>query len=375
MGRSWLRNHRSAPYDCATISSNAPEASIARPLLRLPSMSANAPTSAVRLVDVARVAGVAPITVSRALREPDKVSPSTRERVEQAVLETGYVRDLVASSLTRGRTHLVGIVVPTLSASIYAATVEGLSEALRERDFEALIGDSGYALGAEARLVAAFLGRRADGLVLSNVEHDDTTRRMLGRARVPVVETGNLTATPVDMVVGFSNEQAAFDMMLHLVARGHRAIGFIGAPRAANPQAADRRRAYDRAVEVHGLERAETLAVECPADIAAGGEALQRIVEAHPDVTAVFAASEVRAIGALLACQRRGWAVPGRIAVAGFNDAGLGRHLAPSLTTVRVPRREIGRRAAQLILDRLDGGAVANRVVDLGYEIVVREST
>lgn len=327
-----------------------------------------------RLVDVARVAGVAPITVSRALHEPDKVSPRARARVERAVEQTGYVPDLVASSLTRGRTRLVGIIVPTLTASIYAATVEGLSETLRAAGFEALIGDSGYTLEGEQKLVAAFLGRRADGLVLSNVEHAAATRRMLARAGIPVVETGNLTSTPIDMVAGFSNEHAARDMLRHLVEQGHRCVGFIGAARAGNPQAADRRRAYDAAVKAHRLVRAATLTVECPSDVAAGSAALQRIVAAHPDVSAVFAASEVRAIGALLACQRHGWRVPRRIAIAGFNDEGLGQHLVPALTTVRVPRREIGARAAQMILDRVEGRPLASPVVDLGYEIVVRES-
>lgn len=343
---------------------------IAKPLHR----HGPGPGPAARLVDVARVAGVAPITVSRALREPDKVSPETRARVERAVAETGYVPDLVASSLTRGRTRLVGIIVPTLTASIYAATVEGLAETLRAHDFEALIGDSGYTIEGEEKLVAAFLGRRADGLVLSNVEHTEGTRQMLVRAGIPVVETGNLTAAPIDMVVGFSNEHAARDMLRHLVARGHRTIGFIGAPRAANPQAADRRRAYDQVIAEHGLKRATTLAIECPSEVAAGSAALERIVEAHPDVSAVFAASEVRAIGALLQCQRRGWPVPGRIAIAGFNDAGLGQHLVPALTTVRVPRHEIGRRSAQMILDRVEGRVLASSIVDLGYEIVVRET-
>ena len=327
-----------------------------------------------RLIDVARVAGVAPITVSRALREPDRVSPDTRARVERAVADTGYVPDLVASSLTRGRTRLVGIVVPTLTASIYASTVAGLSETLRAQGFEALIGDSGWALEGEEKLVAAFLGRRADGLVLSNVEHTTATRRMLARARIPVVETGNLCDAPIDMVVGFDNERAARDMMLHLVARRHRAIGFIGAPRTANPQAADRRRAYDAVVAECTLSRAPGLVVECPADIDAGGDALEGILAAQASATAVFAASEVRAIGALLRCLRLRIAVPKRMAVAGFNDAGFGAHLVPALTTVSVPRDEIGRRAARMILERLDGRAPDATIVDVGYEIVVRES-
>ena len=330
--------------------------------------------AAPRLVDVARVARLSPITVSRALREPGKVSPEARARVAAAVAKTGYVPDLVASSLTSRRTRLVGLVVPTITASIYADTVTGLTAELRAQGFEALIGDSGYVLDTEQKLVAAFLGRRADGIVLSNVVHTPDTRRMLERARIPVVETGNLTADPIDMVVGFSNVAAARAMMEHLVARGHRSIGFIGASTRDNPQAADRRRGYDEAVVAHRLARAASLAVQCASDYAAGAQAVRDLVERNPAMTAVFAASEVRAMGALLECQRRGWAVPSRLAIAGFNDAGMAPYLVPALTTVRVPREEIGRRAARMILDRLEGRPVSPRVVDLGFEIVVRES-
>jgi LacI family gluconate utilization system Gnt-I transcriptional repressor len=326
------------------------------------------------LVDVARVARLSPITVSRALREPHKVSSQARARVAKAVATTGYVPDLVASSLTSRRTRLVGLVVPTITSSIYASTIAGLSNALRDRGFQALIGDSGYTLDGEEKLVAAFVGRRVDGIVLSNVEHTPATRRLLSRARMPVVETGNLTHDPIDMVVGFSNYEAGRAMMNHLVARGHRTIGFIGASTQGNPQAADRRRAYAEVQAAHRLPHARTLIAECASDLEAGGRALLDILARHPRATAIFAASEVRAIGALLACLRHRFAVPERIAIAGFNDAGMGAHLVPALTTVRVPRHEIGRRAASMILDRLDGRAIAEPVVDVGFEIVVRES-
>jgi len=328
-----------------------------------------------RLVDVARLASLSPITVSRALRVPDMVSPEARARVAAAVARTGYVPDLVAASLTSRRTRLVGLIVPTVTASIYAATVAGLTAELRAAGFQTLIGDSGYSLDEERKLVAAFLGRRADGIVLSSVAHHGATRTLLERARIPVVETGNLSRDPIDMVAGFSNYRAARDMMAHLVARGHRVIGFIGAPTRGNPQAADRRRGYDRMVAARGLARRGSLAVTCPSDFAAGAEALVRILEHNPDATAVFAASEVRATGALLECQRRGWPVPGRVAIAGYNDAGLGAHLVPALTTVAVPREEIGRHAARMILNRLAGEEGTGPVIDVGYEIRVREST
>jgi LacI family transcriptional regulator, gluconate utilization system Gnt-I transcriptional repressor len=327
-----------------------------------------------RLVDVARLAGVSAMTVSRALRDPKIVSPATRSRIAAAVAEIGYVPDLVASSLTSGRIRLVGVIIPTITDSIYAATAAGLSGVLRARGFETLIGDSGYDLDEEERLVAAFLGRRADAIVLSNVAHSEGTRRMLERARIPVVETGNLTASPIDMVVGFSNRDATEQMMRHLIERGHRTVGFVGAHRIGNPQAADRHEAYLESVRKHGLADRPELVVECPSDLDAGAQSLLRIAERNPDVSAVFAASEVRAIGAILECQRRGWPVPERIAIAGFNDAGVGAHLVPALTTVRAPRHEIGTRAAQMILDRIDGRMFDGHVVDVGYEVVVRQS-
>jgi len=312
--------------------------------------------------------------VSRALREPEKVSAEARARVAAAVARTGYVPDLVAASLTSRRTRLVGLIVPTVTASIYAATVAGLTSELRSAGFQTLIGDSGYSLDEEERLVAAFIGRRADAIVLSSVAHGAGTRKLLERARIPVVETGNLARDPIDMVVGFSNYAAARDMMQHLIGRGHRVIGFIGAPTQGNPQATDRRRAYQRAMASHGLARRDSLVATCPSDFAAGGAALVRLIERNPDATAVFAASEVRATGALLECQRRGWPVPGRVAIAGYNDAGLGAYLVPALTTVAVPREAIGRRAARMIVQRLAGASIGDRVVDVGYEIRVRES-
>jgi LacI family gluconate utilization system Gnt-I transcriptional repressor len=327
-----------------------------------------------RLVDVAQVAKLSPITVSRALREPDKVSEKARARVAMAIARTGYVPDLVAASLTSRRTRLVGLIVPTLTASIYAATVAGLTAELRTAGFETLIGDSGYSLEDEQKLVAAFVARRADAIVLSSVLHTAGTRTLLARARIPVVETGNLTRKPIDMVVGFSNYAAARAMMLHLVRRDHHVIGFIGADPRDNPQASDRRRAYDRVVASHGLARRESLIVTCPSELGAGAAALVQILKANSDTTAIFAASEVRATGALLECQRRGWNVPERLAIAGYNDAGLGAHLVPALTTVSAPREDIGRQAARLILARLRGERLVGRVIDVGYRVFVRES-
>jgi len=329
----------------------------------------------IRLIDVARVAGVAPITVSRALREPGKVSTETLDRINAAVADTGYVPDLVASSLTSRRSRLVGLVIPTVTASVYASTVAGISDALRADNFQSLLGNSGYDLEREGEIVAAFLGRRADGIILSSVAHAAVTYRMLKDAGIPVVETGNLTDNPIDMVVGFSNYRAAYEMMRHLVDRGYRHIGFIGAVTKDNPQASDRQRAYRQAVKDFGLPAAPNLILECAPEIWEGRKATAALIEKSPGVDAIFAAGEVWAIGAVIECQKRDWQVPERIAIGSYNDADMGEHMTPALTTIRIPRYEIGRRAASMILQRLAGLPVDERIVDVGYELVVREST
>jgi LacI family transcriptional regulator, gluconate utilization system Gnt-I transcriptional repressor len=327
-----------------------------------------------RLVDVARIAGVSPITASRAVRDPGKVSPATRERVAAAVAEVGYVPDLVAGSLTQRRTRLIGVVIPTITSSIYASTVDGLSQVLSENRFRALLGHSGYSIEEEERVVASFVGWRAGGIILSSVCHSPRVRQMLADSKIPVVETGNLTNTPIDMVAGFSNFDAAATMMRYLVERGYRKIGFIGARTSGNPQAADRQRAYWQSLRERGLASDPSLALECAPDIQAAGEGLSLLLSRHPDMDALFAAGEVWAIGAMLECAKRGWSVPARIAIAGFNDESIGAHLTPALTTIRVPRREIGRRAALMLLQRIQGQEVAAASVDLGFELVVRAS-
>jgi LacI family gluconate utilization system Gnt-I transcriptional repressor len=330
------------------------------------------PSGRVRLKDVARLAAVAPITVSRALQSPGRVSAEARLRIDAAIAATGYVPDLVAQSLVSNRTGMVGVVIPTIVDSIYASTIAAMSEVLRAHRAQLLLGDSGYSLAEEEAIAGAFLARRADALVLSTVAHTDRLRRLLSRAGVPVVETGNLTAEPIDMVVGLSNERAAFDMTRYLVERGHRAIGFIGAETGGNPQASDRQAGYRRALAASGLPLDERLVIEAPRELDGGSAALRTLLERGPGLDAVFAAGEVWAVGALLECLRRGVTVPARLAIAGFNDEMIAGQLVPPLTTVRIPRAEIGRRAAQMVVDRLRGRAVAPTTVDVGYEIVRR---
>lgn len=327
-----------------------------------------------RLLDVAHAAGVSTMTVVRVMREPHKVAVATRARVEHVLAETGYTPDLIARGLVSQKSGLVAAVVPVLTNSLIAEIVQGLTDALVPQGFHLLLGASGFSLAEEETLVRAFLSRRIDGIFLSGVTHTAATVRMLTHAGIPVVEGGNLTRHPIDMVVGYSNEKAAAEVTRYLLKAGYPKIGYIGAFPNDNDRARDRRRGYDRAMAAAGRKADPSLCVETTLDIDAGAEAMRVLLERHPDIRAVFCSADAIAVGALFECQRHGLAIPERIAIAGFDDLALAAQVVPSLTTLRVPRYFIGQRAGEMIGARLAGRTVRRRIVDAGFEFVRRDS-
>lgn len=331
-------------------------------------------TGRTRLLDVAREAKVSTMTVVRVLREPHKVAVATRERVEKVLADTGYTPDLVARGLVSNRSGLVGAVVPLLTNSLIAEIVQGLSEMLARDGIHLLLGQSGFSLAEEEALVRAFLSRRIDAIFLSGVSHTRATVAMLQQAGIPVVEGGNLTKRPIDMVVGYSNVNAAHEVTRFLCDAGYAKVGYIGALPADNDRARDRRHGYDLAIAAAGHDVDPSLCIETTLDIDAGAEAMGALLLRHPDIRAVFCSADALAIGALFECQRRNIAVPQSVALAGFDDLAIAARVVPSLTTLRVPRYFIGQQAGKMILDRLAGKAVRRRIIDTGYEFVRRES-
>jgi LacI family gluconate utilization system Gnt-I transcriptional repressor len=329
----------------------------------------------IRMSDVARRAGVSTMTVSRALRDPATVSEEMRRKVEAAVAEIGYLPNRIAGSLSSNRSNVVGLIVPSIRNSLFAATIQGISDVLRASGYQLLISDSGHRLEEEEALVEALLAQRVCGLVLHNTQHTPRVRELVEKTGVPTIETGNLPRKPLDMAVAYSNFEAARAMTIHLARLGYRKIGFISLPLQSNDRSEERRRGYFAALKELGRPVDPTLTLEAQSGFGPGADALVRLREAHPDLDAAFFAGDVLAVGALFECQRRGWAVPSRIAIASFDDVELLRHAVPTVTSVRIPRYEIGRRSAEILLERLRGGARERTVIDLGFEIVQREST
>jgi LacI family gluconate utilization system Gnt-I transcriptional repressor len=328
----------------------------------------------VRMADVARMAGVSMMTVSRAYQDSGRVSAEARARIAEAAAKLGYVPNRAAAQLSSSRSHVVAATIPSLSEVQFGNTLEGLSGPLREAGYQLLIAECGPAPEEERRAVATVLGHRPDALVVIGVDHGPLSRTMIRGADIPVVETWNLDQPPMDMAAGFSNHLAARRMAEHLIATGRRRIGYVDFPRVTTHRFASRREGFRETMQAAGLPTDLVFEPdEGPSGIARGREAVRALFARDPAMDALFCATDAFAAGAVLECQLQGWAVPGRIAVTGFGDFDIAAEIPPGVTTIGVNPRGIGRAAADMVLGRMSG-ATGGPERDLGFELIRRGS-
>jgi LacI family gluconate utilization system Gnt-I transcriptional repressor len=329
-------------------------------------------TGSVTLNDVAKLAGVSPITVSRVLNRPELVTADTIEHVQQAIARTGYVPNMLAGGLASRRSRLVAAIVPTVTNSIFVETIQSLTDRLGEAGYQVLLGLSGYSVSREEELLAAILGRRPDAVFLTGITHSAESRRRLLAAKIPIVEAWDLTATPIDMLVGFSHEKVGQVVAEYLLGKGYRRFGLAW---AADERAALRRQALLSVLAKLGITNVPASITPVPSTLQLGREALARLLEGEirPDV--VVCSSDALAQGVLTEALSRGLSVPGDLAIMGFGDLDFAAHTFPALSTVRIDRSTIGRLAADALLARIEGHAPINQVIDVGFQLIERSST
>jgi LacI family gluconate utilization system Gnt-I transcriptional repressor len=331
---------------------------------------------AVKLIDVAAAAGVAPMTVSRVLNEPERVSAATAQRVRAAIERLGYVPNLIAGGLSSRRTRMVAAIVPTMAHPMFAELVQNFTDVLRARGYEVMLLLSGYGSVSEAALVRAVLARRPDALLLTGATHDAPTRQMLADAAVPVVEVFDVARRPIDMLVGVDHAAAGAAVAAYFRSKGHDRFAVFG---AADRRAQVRSTSFAAAARRGGGKVLAETVVPAPSTIASGREALRALLPVLAQAgagerLALFCSSDLVAFGALVEAQANGVAVPGRLAVCGFGDFELSATSNPPLTTVSVEGARIGWCAASFVLDRL-GGVEEARRVQVPSRIIERASS
>ncbi len=328
------------------------------------------------MADVARLAGVSPMTVSRAFKTDSSVSEATRGSILRAADELGYVFDSTASNLRSQKTDFIAVTIPSINNANFAETVRGLTEVLKPRGLQILLGYTDYDMSEEERLIEQFLRRRPEAIVVTGGRHTPRARRMLEKAAIPVVETWDLPEDPIGHVIGFSNAAAVHGMVDHFVARGLTRIAFIGGDTSRDTRGADRRTGFIAAMQVYGLDATRLIAAGSPPiSMREGAKAMGRLLDTLPDTQAVICVSDLSAFGALTECQRRGVDVPGRLWIAGFGDYEIAEIAVPALTTINPFPRAIGERTAELILDVMDGQQNGLARIAISPELLIRQST
>lgn len=308
------------------------------------------------LADVARRAQVSTATVSRCLNTPDQVVAETRARVLQAVAELGYAPNFGARALAAKQTNTVGAVIPTMENAVFARGIQAFQEELGKHGKTLLIASSGYQPAVEDEQIRALVARGADAILLIGYDRSPDLYDFLAKRQVPTLVAWSYAPDQKHPAIGFDNKAAMADMARVVIGQGHRSLACIAAPTATNDRARGRLDGIRVAMAEAGLSADTLTIVETPYGIENGEVAFRQVITQAPDTTAVICANDVLAIGALRAARVMGLDVPGDVSITGFDDIEIAMLAEPPLTTVHVPHRDMGRRAAAALIDMMQTG-------------------
>jgi DNA-binding LacI/PurR family transcriptional regulator len=332
----------------------------------------------ISIQDIARAAGVSHSTVSRALRDSPLISAEVRGQIHELAREMGYTPNAIAQSLQMQRTHTVGLVVTSIADPFLADIVRGVEEVARSAQLSVFLSASHHDPEQEMAVIETFHRRRVDGILVESSRISAAYTERLERINVPTVLINSQAERPARglYTVSVDDYLGARTAVEHLLALGHRAIGYLGA--GNRPRSNTRRLAgYQDALAVVGLRPSPAQVLVAPLDdpgsdeVAAGQQALHQLAAAG--VSAVFCYNDMLAVGVLLACRNCGMAVPEDLSVVGFDDIQLTRFLSPTLTTIRQPKVELGELAMRTLLDLLADKPVAD--AELAPTLVPRASS
>jgi LacI family transcriptional regulator len=325
--------------------------------------------------EIAHEAGVSTATVSRVMNNPERVSAETRDSVRAVIERRRYVSHGIAMSLASARSFTIGLIIPTITNSIYASSTQAIQRVAHGAGYTVLLGVSEFLPELEEELIRSLLKRRVDGLILTGGERPGSLYDVIEANGVHYVVTWKLLGERVARPsVSFDNYRAGRVAMDHLIALGHRRIALICGRTPVNDRARERRRAYEDALQDLGEPLDPALIHEGDFELDAGRTAMRLLLKAAPPPTAVFCANDIQAIGALFECAEAGIVVPADISLIGFDDLPVAQYTRPQLTTIRVPARQMGELAATRLIQAIKTGTPPE-TEELPIELIVRGTT
>ena len=329
--------------------------------------------SAPTLNDVAKAAGVSTATVSRCLNSPERVVESTRKRVMHAVESLGYTPNFAARVMAANRSFTIGAIIPTMDNAIFARGLQEFQDQLRESGYTLLVSSSAYDPEVEREQIRTLVARGADGLLLIGYARDAEIYNYLEQHQIPSLVAWSYDPRVQRPSVGFSNTAAMGELARKVILAGHRQIAMISGKTKGNDRAQSRVEGVRFAMTENSLDPDTLTLIETTYEIEKGAEALRKLMNLSPRPTVVICGNDVLAAGALREARNLGIQVPEQLSITGFDDIELAEIVSPSLTTVHVPHREMGRKAAQELVEMVEGRS-EGRSVCIDTRMVVRHS-
>ena len=332
----------------------------------------------VSIKDIAKAANVSHSTVSRALSDSPLISADTKERIQRLAQEMAYTPDAIARSLVTQRTHTVGVVVTTITDPWVAEVVQGIEDAAHENSYSVILASSASEPQREMDAVEMLRSKRVDGLIVTSSRVGALYLEYLERIDVPIVLVNNHNEQSgrYTFSISVDNHDGGYLATRHLIEVGHRRIAYITGPEDHSDDA-ERLKGYRTALEENAIRFDTNLVVSGNGRLDGGEQALQALTSLDAPPSAAFCYNDMTAIGLISAAWREGIAVPGDLAVVGFDDIPLASRLRPSLTTIAQPKRDMGRQAMQMVLALLRAEPSAKPLSDILVqgELIVRESS
>ena len=326
----------------------------------------------VKITDVAAAAGVAPMTVSRVINTPDRVSPETTARVREAIDRLGYVPNLIAGGLSSRKSRMVAAIVPTIAHPMFASVVQSFSDAMRHADYQVMLSICGYEDPDDEALFRAVLGRRPDALLITGSGYSPAAWQMLIEARIPVVEIWDMSNHPIDMLIGFDHAQVGAEVARFMLNKGHDRFAVLT---AHDSRAVTRTRGFTETVTKAGGSLVLDQHMPPPSTIGAGRAGLRALLPFLDHRCAVFCSSDLLAFGVVTEARMQGIPIPQQLSVCGFGNFELSAMSEPPITTVSLEGAGTGRTAAAFLLRRLAGeGPRDGDRVQVAFRIVDRVS-
>jgi LacI family transcriptional regulator, gluconate utilization system Gnt-I transcriptional repressor len=362
-----------ATPDAATPDAATPDAATEEKQLHEPARASPVRSAPVKITDVATAAGVAPMTVSRVINTPDRVSPETTARVREAIDRLGYVPNLIAGGLSSRKSRTVAAIVPTIAHPMFAGLVQAFSASMRHAGYQVMLSISGYEGTDDEALFRAVLGRRPDALLITGSGYSPGALQMLVEAHIPVVEIWDVSSRPIDMLIGFDHAQVGAEVATYLRGKGHDRFAVLA---ARDSRALTRARGFKEGVAGLGGKVVLEQVMEAPSSIAAGREGMRALMPLLGQRCAVFCSSDMLAFGVVTEARARNIAIPEHLAVCGFGNLEISEMNEPPITTVSLEGVGTGRSAASFLLRRLSGeGPRDGDRVQVPFRIVERATT